>query len=42
MDCSYIERGKDGSSHDLSTFTGFWGFGRNLNFGLRLSFGQPE
>ena len=42
LDCTYIERGKDGSSHDLSTFTGFWGFGRNLNFGLRLSFGQSD
>ena len=35
---SFIERGKDGSSHDSDTFTGFWGFGRNANFGARISF----
>ena len=35
---SFIERGKDGSSHDSDTFTGFWGFGRNADFGARISF----
>jgi len=33
---SYIERSKDGSLHDRSTFTGYWGNGRNINFGVRL------
>ncbi len=33
----YIERGQDGADHDLATFRGFWGFGRNFNFGLRFS-----
>lgn len=37
LDTMYIERGKDGSGHDLDTFTGYWGFGRNFNFGIRLS-----
>ena len=34
----YIERSKDGSGHDRDTFTGYWADGRNLNFGIRLSF----
>lgn len=34
----YIERGVDGATHDLESFRGFWGFGRNFSFGLRLSF----
>jgi len=37
-DVSYIERSRDGSLHDRSTFTGYWGNGRNINFGARLSF----
>lgn len=37
LDTFYIERGQDGSGHDLETFRGFWGFGRNFNFGLRFS-----
>lgn len=37
----YIERGIDGATHDLESFRGFWGFGRNFSFGLRLSF-QPR
>lgn len=37
LDSFYIERGKDGSSHDLTTFRGYWGFGRNFTFGLRFS-----
>lgn len=36
-DTLYIERGLDGSGHDLESFRGFWGFGRNFNFGLRFS-----
>ena len=38
LNSNYIERGKDGATHDISTFTGYWGFGRNFNFGLKLSF----
>lgn len=38
LDTEYIERGKDGSDHTLSTFRGYWGFGRNFTFGLRLSY----
>ena len=38
LDTMYIERGKDGSGHDLASFRGYWGFGRNFSFGLRFSF----
>ena len=38
LDAMYIERGKDGADHDLSTFTGYWGFGRNFSLGLRVAF----
>ncbi len=38
LDAMYIERGKDGASHDLATFRGYWGFGRNFSFGVRFSF----
>jgi hypothetical protein len=34
----YIIRGEDGPGHDLESFRGFWGFGRNFNFSLRMSF----
>ena len=34
----YIERGKDGANHDLESFRGFWGFGRNFAFGARFRF----
>ena len=34
----YIERGKDGANHDLATFRGFWGLGRNFTVGLRFGF----
>lgn len=34
----FIERGKDGASHDAETFRGFWGFGRNFSFGARFRF----
>jgi outer membrane receptor protein involved in Fe transport len=33
----YIERGKDGADHTLETFTGYWGQGRNCNFGVRFT-----
>jgi len=36
LDTMYIERGKDGNNHDLDTFRGYWGFGRNFSFGLRF------
>lgn len=38
LDTLFIERGKDGASHDIDTFRGFWGFGRTISFGMRLSF----
>ena len=37
-DCSYIERGTDGSAHDRDTFRGYWGQGRTVSLGLRLSY----
>ena len=37
LDAFYIERGKDGSTHDIASFRGYWGFGRNFTFGLRFS-----
>ena len=37
-DASYIERSKDGSGHDRDSFTGYWGNGRNFNFGVRLRY----
>ncbi len=36
LDITYIERGKDGESHNLETFRGYWGFGRAFSFGLRV------
>lgn len=36
LDSKYIERGDDGKTHDLSSFRGFWGIGRNFNFGIRV------
>lgn len=36
-DASYIERGKDGTGHDKATVTGYWGNGRNFNFGVRMN-----
>lgn len=35
-DCSYILRSKDGVNHDKESFTGYWGNGRSVNFGLRF------
>ena len=37
LDAMYIERGKDGIGHDLASFRGYWGFGQNFSFGLRVS-----
>lgn len=34
----YIEWGEDGKDHDLSTFRGFWSFGRSFDFMLKLNF----
>ncbi len=34
----YIAEGWDGNSHDEDTFVGFWGWGRNMNFSLRINF----
>lgn len=36
LDAFYIERGKDGYDHTLDTFRGYWGFGRNFTFGMRV------
>ena len=36
LDTYYIERGKDGKDHSAQTFTGYWGQGRNCNFGIRI------
>ena len=33
-----IIRGMDGADHSLSSFTGFWGFGRTVSVGLKLCF----
>ena len=33
----YIERGKDGSSHDIDKFKGYWGAPRTLSIGMKLS-----
>ena len=37
LNSHYIIRGKDGKGHDQASFTGFWGFGANANFGIRLT-----
>ena len=36
LDTMYIERGKDGAGHDLASFRGYWGFGRNFSLGVRF------
>lgn len=38
LDDEYVIRGEDGPGHDLESFRGFWGFGRNFNFSLKMSF----
>ncbi len=35
---NHIEWGEDGINHDLDSFRGFWSFGRNFDFMLRLNF----
>lgn len=34
----YVERGRDGSSHDRDTFSGYWGAGRSCIAGLNFKF----
>jgi iron complex outermembrane recepter protein len=38
LDSENIIRGEDGSGHDLESFSGFWGFGRNFNLALKVTF----
>lgn len=38
LDNKHIVLGEDGINHDLESFTGFWSFGRNLTFSLKLNF----
>lgn len=38
LDETYIERGTDGKSHDIDTFSGYWGAARTVSLGFRLSF----
>jgi hypothetical protein len=38
LDEEYIVRAEDGPGHDLESMRGFWGFGRNFNFGIKLFF----
>lgn len=35
---NYIEWGEDGINHDIDTFNGFWSFGRNFDFMIKLNF----
>ena len=37
LDTKYIERGTDGKTHDLDSFTDYWGAARTMSFGFRLS-----
>lgn len=37
LDSKYIERGTDGKTHDIDSFTGYWGAARTMSFGFRLS-----
>jgi hypothetical protein len=38
LDQVYIEWGEDGVNHDLESFRGFWAFGRNFDFMIKLNF----
>ncbi len=38
LDSKHIIRGLDGSGHDIESFTGFWGFGRTMDAGIRVRF----
>lgn len=37
-DTVYVERSKDGATHDRDTFTGYWGNGASFNFGIRIRY----
>lgn len=37
LDKRYIVRGEDGKDHNLESFRGFWSFGRNFNFSIKIS-----
>ncbi len=36
FDKQYIVRGEDGISHNINDFRGFWSFGRNFNFSIKI------
>lgn len=38
LNTTYIAEGIDGSSHDLDTFNGWWGYGRNLTVTAKIYF----
>ncbi len=38
FDVDHWIEGTDGSAHDLNTFRGYMGFGRNFNFSLKVAF----
>jgi len=38
LNSDYILRGIDGEQHNLESFSGFWAFGRNFNFSMKLIF----
>lgn len=35
---TYILKGEDGADHNIETFRGFWGFGRTIALGMKLTF----
>lgn len=37
FDKFYIERGTDGVTHNLDSFSGYWGFGRTFSFGVKVT-----
>ena len=38
FNASYIERGTDGSTHDISSFKGYWGAARTVSLNMRMKF----
>jgi len=38
LNSTHIMRGLDGADHQLTSFRGFWGFGRTVNVGLKIRF----
>ena len=38
LNSKHIIRGLDGNDHKIGSFSGFWGFGRTVNFGLSVKF----